>query len=548
MGCAMGKNSSPYSSPHDIERLKLGHGYVPGGNGVRPINHTQLSRDSARKALIRNEVEYKYIVGAVNAKGGAGGGGERVVVGKGEERSGGSGNVSKRVASKKIEGVELVDGWPKWLVDNVPGDLLAGLASKSADSYDKIAKVGQGTYSNVYKARDRDTKKIVALKKVRFDTSEPESVKFMAREITMLKMLDHPNIIKLKGLATSRMQYSLYLVFDFMQSDLTGIISRPGERLNEAQVKSYMQQLLSGLHHCHNNGILHRDIKPSNLLIDSSGVLKIADFGLANLYTKKRRLTSRVVTLWYRAPELLLGSTEYGDGIDLWSAGCVLAEMFVGRPIMPGRTEVEQLHRIFKLCGSPSENYWKEMKLPASFRPPPHYKPSFEEAFSSFPASSFGLLTTLLALYPTSRGSAASALQSEGNKPIELPSGAESHKEEKYAEPQMNSQEMWYSAVSASSSITTTTRNEGSLHASLSPVFFSNKKISPKTVGHPNALKNIKNPTLLQASIRDIINLNEGRVLPHYRRSLSTIDFRSFDPEKISQVFGFDKDQAIKKN
>lgn len=104
-----------------------------------------------------------------------------------------------------------------------------------------------------------------------------------------------------------------------------------------------MQQLLSGLHHCHNNGILHRDIKPSNLLIDSSGVLKIADFGLANFYTKKRRLTSRVVTLWYRAPELLLGSTDYGDGIDLWSAGCVLAEMFVGRPIMPGRTEVECL-------------------------------------------------------------------------------------------------------------------------------------------------------------------------------------------------------------
>ncbi|KAG6660830.1 hypothetical protein CIPAW_03G131900 [Carya illinoinensis] len=553
MGCAVVKTSSPYSSPHDIERLKLEHEYVPGGNGGRPINHTQLPRDPARKVLIRNEVEYKYIVGAVNAKGGADGGGERVVVGKGEKRSGGSGNVSKRVASKKIEGTELVDGWPKWLVDNVPGDLLAVLASKSADSYDKIAKVGQGAYSNVYKAQDRDTKKTVAMKKVRFEASEPES------------------------------------------SDLTGIISCLGERLNEAQVKSYMQQLLSGLHHCHKNGILHRDIKPSNLLIDSSGVLKIADFGLANFYTKKRRLTSRVVTLWYRSPELLLGSTDYGDGIDLWSAGCLLAEMFVGRPIMPGRTEVEQLHRIFKLCGSPSEDYWKKMKLPASFRPPPHYKPSFEEAFSSFPTSSFGLLTTLLALYPTSHGSAASALQSEfftsntlachlsalpiprkmtdesktsegkkhmtskakessltkrgghqGNKPIELPRGAESHTE--YAEPQMNSQEMWYSASSASSSITTTTRNEGSLHASLSPVFLSNKKISPKTVGHPNALKNIKNHTLLQASIRDIINPNEGRVLPHYRRSLSTIDFRSLDPEKISLVFGFDKDQAIKNN
>lgn len=99
-----------------------------------------------------------------------------------------------------------------------------------------LLQIGQGTYSNVYKARDRDTKKIVALKKVRFDTMEPESVKFMAREIMILKMLDHPNIKKLEGLATSRMQYSLCLVFDFMQSDLTGIISRPGEKLNEPQV------------------------------------------------------------------------------------------------------------------------------------------------------------------------------------------------------------------------------------------------------------------------------------------------------------------------
>lgn len=104
-----------------------------------------------------------------------------------------------------------------------------------------------------------------------------------------------------------------------------------------------MQQLLSGLQHCHENGILHRDIKPSNLLIDTNGMLKIADFGLANFFPpkQKRPLTSRVVTLWYRAPELLLGSTDYEVGIDLWSAGCLLGEMFVGRPIMPGRTEVK---------------------------------------------------------------------------------------------------------------------------------------------------------------------------------------------------------------
>lgn len=111
------------------------------------------------------------------------------------------------------------------------------------------------------------------------------------------------------------------------------------------QVKCYMNQLLAGLQHCHERGILHRDIKGSNLLIDRSGMLKIADFGLANLYNpvKKKPLTSRVVTLWYRAPELLLGATDYGPGIDLWSAGCLMAEMFSGRPVMPGRTEVKKI-------------------------------------------------------------------------------------------------------------------------------------------------------------------------------------------------------------
>ncbi|KAK8349252.1 hypothetical protein V6Z12_A06G130300 [Gossypium hirsutum] len=275
--------------------------------------------------------------------------------------------------------------------------------------------IGQGTYSNVYKARDKVTGKIVALKKVRFDTSEPESVKFMAREIMILQKLDHPNVVKLEGLATSRMQYSLYLVFDFMHSDLARIMSRPEERLTEPQIKCYMHQLLSGLQHCHERGILHRDIKGSNLLIDKSGMLKIADFGLANYFSPNRKcpLTSRVVTLWYRAPELLLGSTDYGVGIDLWSAGCLLGEMFAGRPIMPGRTEVEQLHKIFKLCGTPSEAYWKKLRLSTTFRPPQSYKPSLADAFRNFPQSSLGLLSTLLALDPAYRGSASSALQNE---------------------------------------------------------------------------------------------------------------------------------------
>ncbi|KAG0515778.1 hypothetical protein BDA96_10G307200 [Sorghum bicolor] len=179
------------------------------------------------------------------------------------------------------------------------------------------------------------------------------------------------------------------------------------------QIKCYMQQLLAGLQHCHERGILHRDIKGSNLLIDRHGVLKIGDFGLANYYGASRRhpLTSRVVTLWYRAPELLLGSTSYGVGIDLWSAGCLLAEMFFGKPLMPGSGEVDQLLKIFRLCGSPPDDYWRKMKLSPSFKPPKPYKATTAERFRDLPPSSLGLLATLLALDPAARGTAGQALQ-----------------------------------------------------------------------------------------------------------------------------------------
>jgi serine/threonine protein kinase len=326
-------------------------------------------------------------------------------------------NTLPRISSvpKAIEGEQVAAGWPSWLA-SVAGEALQEWLPRRADSFEKLKKIGQGTYSSVYLARDLIHKKDVALKRVRFDNMDLESVKFMAREILILRKLDHPNIIKLEGLVTSRSSCSLYLVFEYMEHDLTGLASLPGVKFTEPQVKCYMKQLLSGLEHCHSRGVLHRDIKGSNLLIDNNGILKIADFGLASFYEQHNAaLTSRVVTLWYRPPELLLGATHYGVSVDLWSTGCILGELYAGKPIMPGRTEVEQLHKIFKLCGSPSEDYWKKSKLPHStvFKPAQPYKRRLSETFKDFPCNAIRLMEILLAIDPSQRGSASFALNSE---------------------------------------------------------------------------------------------------------------------------------------
>ncbi|CAH9126703.1 unnamed protein product [Cuscuta epithymum] len=331
--------------------------------------------------------------------------------------SGVSNSVSRIVSMPHgAKGEQAAAGWPTWL-SSVAAEAIQGWLPRSAESYEKICKIGQGTYSSVYKARDLKNNKIVAMKKVRFVNMDAESVRFMAREICILRRLDHPNVMKLEAVVTSRVSESLYLVFEYMEHDLAGLESLPGVNFTEPQIKCYVQQLFSGLDHCHSRGVLHRDIKGSNLLINDNGVLKIGDLGLATTFhpDKKEPLTSRVATLWYRAPELLLGATDYGVAIDMWSAGCILAELFAGKPIMPGRTEVEQMHKIFKLCGSPSEEYWRRTKFPhaTSFKPQQPYKRCVNDTFKDFPPSALALVDTLLSIEPEKRGTAASALNSE---------------------------------------------------------------------------------------------------------------------------------------
>jgi cyclin-dependent kinase 12/13 len=196
------------------------------------------------------------------------------------------------------------------------------------------------------------------------------------------------------------------MVFEYMDHDLAGLLDSPTLRqtgLRLDQIKCYTKQLLEGLHYLHYNNVLHRDIKASNLLINNQGVLKLADFGLARLISNKREgnYTNNVITLWYRPPELLLGAHSYGTAVDMWSVGCILAELLYRKPIFPGKTEIDQLDLIFRLCGTPTDETWPDAKkLPwyQKFAPQKVYKPRLREVFKEYLPFFFFLLSLSLSL------------------------------------------------------------------------------------------------------------------------------------------------------
>ncbi|ORZ14732.1 protein serine/threonine kinase [Absidia repens] len=287
------------------------------------------------------------------------------------------------------------------------------------DKYQKIEKLGEGAYGIVYKAQNRETSEVVALKRIRLDNEEEGVPCTAIREISLLKELKDQNIVRLYDVLHK--ERKLILVFEYLDSDLKKFLDSNGGDIDELTIKQMMYQLLKGIAFCHEHRVLHRDLKPQNLLINKKGELKLGDFGLARAFGIPVRSYSRdVVTLWYRAPDVLMGSKQYSTSIDLWSAGCIFAEMASGSPLFPGSSVSDQLQCIFKILGTPTEETWPKVSQV------PEYKRDFEiyapiQLASLLPKLDplgIDLLKNLLEYPPDKRITASDALQRKINQII----------------------------------------------------------------------------------------------------------------------------------
>jgi len=239
------------------------------------------------------------------------------------------------------------------------------------EQYEKLEKVGEGTYGVVYKAQD-STGGIYALKTIRLEAEDEGIPSTAIREISLLKELQHPNIVKLVDVIHT--ERKLTLVFEYLDQDLKKLLDTCDGGLDPTTTKSFLYQLLRGVAYCHQHRVLHRDLKPQNLLINREGALKLADFGLARAFgIPVRSYTHEVVTLWYRAPDVLMGSRKYSTPVDIWSVGCIFAELVKGQPLFPGQTDADQLQKIFRMLGTPTEALWP------TITELPDWKPDFQK-------------------------------------------------------------------------------------------------------------------------------------------------------------------------
>lgn len=232
-------------------------------------------------------------------------------------------------------------------------------ACRSVSDFEKLNRIGEGTYGIVYRARDLKSGEIVALKKIRMEKEKEGLPICSVREISILMRMRHKNIVELMDVVVGRDLENMFLVMQYCEQDLASLIDNMKVPFTESQVKCIMIQLLDGVEYLHLNYIIHRDLKVSNLLLTDKGCLKVADFGLGRTSgIPPKPLTPTVVSLWYRAAELLFGSLSYTAALDMWAVGCIFGELLSNKPLLPGKSEAQMVELIIKLLGTPTDAIW----------------------------------------------------------------------------------------------------------------------------------------------------------------------------------------------
>ncbi|KAN0060347.1 hypothetical protein ACQY0O_007676 [Thecaphora frezii] len=293
---------------------------------------------------------------------------------------------------------------------------------RSVYNYQRLNHIEEGSYGVVFRAKDKQTGEIVALKKLKLEGEKNGFPITSLREIRTLMQAKHPNVVEVREIVVGDTLTQIYIVMEFVEHDLKTLLSTMRTPFLQSEIKTLMKQLLSAVALLHSQWIIHRDLKTSNLLMNNRGMLKVADFGLARTYGDPLGdMTSLVVTLWYRAPELLLGSPTYTSTIDLWSIGCIFAELLLHKPLFSGKTETEQLSLIFRLLGAPNSNLYPGItSLPSvrdskvtlsSHTTRSSIRTNLRRHFRYVTENAIDLLASLLDYDPEKRISAAEALK-----------------------------------------------------------------------------------------------------------------------------------------
>ncbi|ODO00265.1 hypothetical protein I350_06894 [Cryptococcus amylolentus CBS 6273] len=285
------------------------------------------------------------------------------------------------------------------------------VSCRSVFNYTRLNHIEEGTYGVVFRARCNDTGGIYALKKLKLEEEKQGFPITSLREImALMRAGNHDNVVGIREIVVGDTLNQVFIVMPFIEHDLKTLLADMPHPFLQSEVKTIMLQLLSAVGHCHDNWILHRDLKTSNLLMNNRGQIKVADFGLARKFGEPLGdMTQLVVTLWYRSPELLLGSEEYSTAVDMWSIGCIFAELMQSEPLFPGRGEIDQINRIFSLLGRPNEESWPRytsLPLVKKLNPVGPLYSTLRQKFKYLTSEGHNLLSSLLWYDPDRRISA----------------------------------------------------------------------------------------------------------------------------------------------